>query len=81
MVDMFEDNDENDPLWLPLKLAAKYKKRQKNKKGMYSPFVSAETMLSSSMQSVRLAKTDAKEPFSYKAPSVKIPGQLNTRYR
>jgi len=33
MVDMFEDDDEKDPDWLPQKLVAKCKKRQENKKG------------------------------------------------
>jgi len=33
MVDMFEDDDEKDPDWLPQKLAAKRKKRRENKKG------------------------------------------------
>jgi hypothetical protein len=37
MVDMFEDDDEKDQHWLPAKLAAKRKKRQENKEGMYSP--------------------------------------------
>ena len=37
MVDMFEDDDKKDQNWLPPKLAAKCKKRQENKKGMYSP--------------------------------------------
>ena len=45
MVDMFEDDDEKDQDWLPQKLAAKHKKRQENKKGMYSPIGSYLTVL------------------------------------
>jgi len=46
MVDMFEDDDKKDPDWLPPNLAAKRKKRQENKKGMYSPIGSHLTVLS-----------------------------------
>ena len=45
MVDMFEDDDEKDQDWLPQKLAEKCKKRQENKKGMYSPIGSHLTVL------------------------------------
>ena len=80
MVDMFWDNDIKDPLWLLQKPAANSKKRQQNKKGMYSPFVSAESMLSSHMQSVRLAKTDAKGRPKHFACSIIMQNHFESRH-
>ena len=46
MVDMFEGDEEKDLDWLLHKLAAKCKKRQENKKGMYSSIGLHLTVLS-----------------------------------